>query len=154
MCGIKLYNHRAVIKQICLLSAVHTPNAERVFPPSLHTRGKERHILKEQAAYICIRFPRKRWVITVSPQNDYHFLLPQVSILLRMCGISRWSLLVFWWKPYVFLAVYSELGQVGGRLTSSGQLSCLLQLRPPICCFFVNLWFYYLSLLSCIPEIG
>ena len=104
---IKLYNHRVVIKQVCLISSVHTPDAEGIFPPSLHITGQERHILKEQFAYICIRFPRKGWVITMSPQNDWYFSPPQVSFLLHMCGISQWSLVVFWRRPYVFLAVYS-----------------------------------------------
>ena len=37
------------------MSTAHTLDAEGILPPNLHTRGQERHILKEQAAYICIR---------------------------------------------------------------------------------------------------
>ena len=81
---IKPYNHRVVTKQVCSISTVHTLDAEGIFPPSLHTRRQERHILIEQAAYICFRCPRKGWVITMSPQNDWHPPLPQISALLHV----------------------------------------------------------------------
>ena len=86
---IKLCNHRVVIKQVCLISTVRTLDAGGTFPPSLCTRGQERHVLKEAAAYTCIRFPSKRWVSTASPQNDWHLSLPQVSAL--------WHMRIFWW---------------------------------------------------------
>mgnify|MGYP001860011217 CR=1 FL=1 len=113
-----------------------------VTPPSLHTRWQERLILKEQAAYICIRFPRKGWVITMSPQNDRHFPLPK-SQFFYACVVSLGShLVVFLMKAKCFPhCVLSDLDQVGRRLTGSRWSSYQLQLRPQICCFFVNLWF-------------
>lgn len=124
-----------------------------ICPPSLHAGGQERHILKDQAAYICIRCPRKVWVITMSPQNDWHFSLLQVLVFLRMLGISLCSSGGLLMKAVCLSHhVLFDLAQIGGHLTHSSQ-SYRLQLCPPICCFFVNLWFHCPSLLPCIPEI-
>ena len=41
--------------------------------------------------------------------------------------------------------VLFELGQVGGPLAGFGRSSHRLRLLPPICSFFVNLWFTVLA---------
>ena len=112
-----------------------------VIPPSLHTTGQERHTLQKQAAYICTSCPRRGWVITMSPHKiDISPFLPSpphVSVLLRMRGISCW--------------LSGGLSDEGHGLPHCilspgfGRSSHRLQLRPPIRCFFVNLWFTVLA---------
>ena len=51
------------------MSTAHTLDAEGILPPSLHTGGQEKHLLKEQAANICILCLRKGWFIAVCPQK-------------------------------------------------------------------------------------
>ena len=50
--------------------------------------------------------------------------------------------------------IFLGLGQDGGHLAGSGWWSHWPELHSVTHCFFVNLWFYCLSLLPCIPEIG
>jgi len=51
---IKLYKQRVVITQLCLINTAHMLVAEGILPPSLHSGEQERHLLKEEAANICI----------------------------------------------------------------------------------------------------
>ena len=92
---MKLCNHRVVITQLCLMCIAHTLDAEGILPPSLHTGGQEKHLLKEQAANICILCLRKGWFIAMCPQNE-------------SCTHVRWS---FWWR---WLCYFLGLG-VGWR---------------------------------------
>ena len=115
-----------------------------ICPPSLHAGGQERHILKDQAAYICIRCPRKGWVITMSPQNDWHFPPPP-----SLSSFTHTCLSVVFLMKVIVLFSWAWV-TMGGSDWSSHQP----QLCSPIRRFFVNLWFYCLSLLPCIPEIG
>ena len=50
--------------------------------------------------------------------------------------------------------IFLGLGQDGGHLAGSGWSSHCPELHSVTHCFSVNLWFYGLSLLPCIPEIG
>ena len=50
--------------------------------------------------------------------------------------------------------IFLGLGQDGGLLAGVGWSSHWPQFHSLIRCFFINLWFYCLSLLPCIPEIG
>ena len=91
---IKLHNHRAVLKQVCLIRAVHTPHAERIFLPNFHTGRQEMHVLTEQPAYICIRCPKQRLLYYTESQQ--WLMLPflpsphRVSVIFHIHSL-RWN---------------------------------------------------------------
>jgi len=90
------YKHRIVIKQVFLLSAEHSCWMKgAIFPPNLYTRWQEMYILKEQAAYICIRCLRKGWA--ESPEWLTFCPTPWLSSFTHAWYLSvavRWSSLM------------------------------------------------------------
>ena len=80
-----------------------------------------------------------------SPEWLAFFPTPSLSFFYACVVSLTGHPVVFLMKAVIFLAVYSDLGQVGGCLTASGWSFYRCQLHPPIRCFFVNLWFTVLA---------